>query len=272
MTTPIEGLGPTMRLGLVQETGRHTALDASVVFHEATHGLSNRLVGGALNNQSLVQPQSAGMGEGWSDFVSCQIMNSDVVGAWVVDHPNGIRGFPYDDQFPATFADIGTGRYTEMHAVGEVWCAVLMSTARGVGKQRALNLVIDSLKLMPENPSMLDARDAMLVALEHDLAAGVIGHVQHDAELRALWQAFAKAGLGRSATSTGATLQGVVASFEVPPSTVPAAGRPWSGFAATGPPGTVPPGASITAVGVPGAAVELFVVGGDGHLYAGARA
>src|SRR5207247_5010090 len=45
MYTPLDGSSPTMNMGLVTSTGRHTALDSSVVFHEFTHGLSNRLVG-----------------------------------------------------------------------------------------------------------------------------------------------------------------------------------------------------------------------------------
>ena len=265
MSTPVDGVSPTMRLGMVNETTRHTALDASVVFHEATHGLSNRLVGGALNNQSLVQPQSAGMGEGWSDFVSCQLLDSEVVGAWVINNPQGIRGFPYDERFPATFADLGKGRYTEMHAIGEVWCSVLMSIARRVGKQRALSLMIDSLKLCPANPSMVDARDAILLALEHDLAAGSVAKAQHDSEFQGLWQVFAAAGLGQAAVSTGATLNGVVASSVVPT----AAGPRWTTWAQAGPSSAVPATTSIAAVGSPNSAVELYVVGADGLLYAG---
>ena len=47
MYTPVEGSGPVMSMGLVTSTNRHTALDATVVIHEFTHGVSNRLVGGA---------------------------------------------------------------------------------------------------------------------------------------------------------------------------------------------------------------------------------
>jgi extracellular elastinolytic metalloproteinase len=37
-----------------------------VVFHEFTHGVTNRLVGGRLDQNSLSQDQSGGMGAGWS--------------------------------------------------------------------------------------------------------------------------------------------------------------------------------------------------------------
>src|SRR4029077_6759829 len=69
MATGPDGLPPVMNMGLVASTGRHTAFDADVVFHEYTHGLTNRSVmGGRLNApHSLDALQSGGMGEGWSD-------------------------------------------------------------------------------------------------------------------------------------------------------------------------------------------------------------
>ena len=42
--------------------------DASIVYHEYTHGLSNRLVGGPATQGTLGAQQSAAMGEGWSDW------------------------------------------------------------------------------------------------------------------------------------------------------------------------------------------------------------
>jgi extracellular elastinolytic metalloproteinase len=262
MSTPVDGVSPTMKLGLVQSTGRHTALDASVVYHEATHGLTSRLVGGALNNRALESAQSAGMGEGWSDFVACQILQMEIVGAWVTGSAGGIRQFPYDDQFPDTFANLGSGRYTEIHAIGEIWCATLMRVARAITRPRALKLFVDSLKLMPANPSFLDARDAMLLALDHDRSAGVIDAGQQQRELGLLWLAFARAGMGPNATSQGASLTGISADFNAPAATQPA----WQPWARTGPVGTVPPSAAIAAEGQ-AAAVQLFVVGGDGNVY-----
>jgi extracellular elastinolytic metalloproteinase len=40
--------------------------DPTVIFHENTHGMSNRLVGGGSTG-CLFGLQSGGMGEGWSD-------------------------------------------------------------------------------------------------------------------------------------------------------------------------------------------------------------
>jgi len=44
---------------------RSSGLDQSVLLHELTHGLSNRL---HANASGLSAPMSRGMGEGWSDF------------------------------------------------------------------------------------------------------------------------------------------------------------------------------------------------------------
>ena len=122
-----------MRMGLVSSTDRHTAFDASVVFHEFMHGVTNRLVGGPLNVRALEDPQSGGMGEGWGDYIACTINDTTVVGDWVVDNPDGIRGFPYDSDFPDSFGDLGTGRYDEEHNIGEIWCATLLEMNRKIG-------------------------------------------------------------------------------------------------------------------------------------------
>jgi extracellular elastinolytic metalloproteinase len=124
--------------GAVTSTNRHTAMDSSVVFHEYTHGLTNRLVGGPMNDAALDAPQSSGMGEGWSDYVACTINNTEVVGDWVVNNPDGIREFHYDSNFPDNFGNIGTGRYDEEHNIGEIWCAILMEMKQKVGKELSL--------------------------------------------------------------------------------------------------------------------------------------
>ena len=56
MSTPPDGSSPTMHMGLFTATNRHTAFDSTVVFHEFTHGISNRLVGGPMNTNALECP------------------------------------------------------------------------------------------------------------------------------------------------------------------------------------------------------------------------
>jgi hypothetical protein len=158
MSHPIDGTSPVMNMGLVTSTNRHTAFDSTVVFHEFTHGISNRLVGGPLNSSALEAEQSGSMGEGWSDYMACTINNVTVLGNWILDNAGGIRGFPYDANFPDHFGNIGTGRYNEVHNVGEIWCATLMEMNRRTERHFAVQLVIDALKLTPANPNFLQAR------------------------------------------------------------------------------------------------------------------
>src|SRR5439155_14471418 len=83
-------------------------LDGEVVLHECTHVLSMRLVGGGSGITAL---QTAGMGEGWSDFYALTFLSQpgdDVdgpypFGAYAVRQLNGlaenyyyvIRRYPY---------------------------------------------------------------------------------------------------------------------------------------------------------------------------------
>jgi extracellular elastinolytic metalloproteinase len=216
MFTPVDGSSPVMTMGLVRRTGRHTALDPSVVYHEYLHGVTNRLVGGPLNVDALDEPQSGGMGEGWGDYLACVIIRTEVIGAWVVDRPGGIRGFPYDAEFPDDFGDLGSGRYTRVHAIGEIWCATLMEMTRRVGQPLAVQLVVDALKLSRANPSFLDMRDAILAALDGKLTAGQLDRAAHHAARRGIWTAFARFGMGPAADCVGATLLGVRADFALP--------------------------------------------------------
>lgn len=216
MGTPIDGASPVMKMGLVQSTGRHTAFDSTVVFHEFMHGVTNRLVGGPMNVHALDEPQSGGMGEGWGDYIACTINGTTVVGAWVVDDPTGIRQFRYDASFPDHFGTLGTGRYTEVHNIGEIWCATLMEMNRTIGAVLGVQLVVDALKLSPANPSFLDMRDAILQAADDLRSAGRLDAAGHATAVAGIWAAFARFGMGPGARCNGASLSGIVADFNVP--------------------------------------------------------
>jgi len=81
-TTPADGTRPTMQMYLW--TGPNPdfdgSLDADVIVHEHTHGLSNRLHG---NASGLSTNMSRGMGEGWSDFYGHALLSepSDPINA-----------------------------------------------------------------------------------------------------------------------------------------------------------------------------------------------
>ena len=216
MGTPVDGSPPTMNMGLVTSTGRHTALDADVVYHEYTHGLTNRLVGGPMDDTSLDAEQSGGMGEGWSDFVACLLLGKTVVGDWVVDRPRGIRRHAYTDDFPATYADLGSSAYSEVHDVGELWCAILMSLSRRLGGFETLQVVVDALKLTAANPSFLAARDTILLAAGQFATARGDGETERAAFVFSAWEVFARYGMGPAARTNGASLAGIVPDFNTP--------------------------------------------------------
>jgi hypothetical protein len=66
-STPADGFRGRMQMFLwtTPNPNRDGSLDAELVIHEATHGLSNRLHG---NASGLTTNMARGMGEGWSDF------------------------------------------------------------------------------------------------------------------------------------------------------------------------------------------------------------
>ena len=234
MSTPPDGNSPVMNMGLVSSTGRHTAMDASVVFHEYTHGVTNRLVGGPANTTALDAPQPIGMGEGWSDYIACTILGTTTVGSWVVNNPAGIREFRYDSNFPDNFGNLGSGRYAadpssgfpeDEHNVGEVWCATLLEMNRRLaaelgdpqGRHLSVQLVVDALKLSPALPSFLDMRDAILRAVDNKRTAGQLDADRHGKARHAILSTFAHFGMGPAARCNGATLTGIVADFSPPP-------------------------------------------------------
>ncbi len=271
MATPVDGTSPIMRMGLVTETSRHTALDSTVVFHEYTHGLTGRLVGGPMNDQALDGAQSAGMSEGWSDYVACTITGANVIAAWVLDTAAGARGFPYDSHFPDTFGNLGTGRYDEPHNIGEIWCAALLAVNDAIGSQLALQLMVDGLKLTAANPGFLDGRDSMLLALDHMRTAGQISAAQHDSFAASMWQVFARFGMGPNAQSNGASLSGIVGDFDVPQNIAPAS-PPASAFTRIGSPATgLPASVAVTAVTAESQRLDAFAVVSGGPIYTSSR-
>lgn len=219
MNTLVEGASPTLKLGLHQPTGRHCALDATVVTHEFAHGVTNRLVGGPSDIHALDDGQSRGMGEGWGDYFACTMFGTTAIGSWLVDRPAGIRGFVYDENFPAQtehFGRLGRGRYRNEHAVGEIWAATLLDMNRRIGNALGMQLVMLALKLSPSNPSFLAMRDAILAA------AGVLvetGDLQEEAlpsTRDAIWAAFAKFGMGPNASCDDASFRNIVTDFSTP--------------------------------------------------------
>ena len=200
-----EGTAPHLRMGIyTRNTSTKTDdLDADysgqTAVHEYGHGVSNRLVGAGTSTSCLAQTQSGAMGEGWSDYFAISFFNNPVYGAYQSQNPvTGLRRQSYEG-YTYTYADLGNGSYGyEVHDDGEVWTATLWDLRKSLGQTVTDRLVINGLKSTPCNPSMTDARDAILAA---DQAAN------GGANRATIWQVFAKHGLGNSARGVDGSLQ-----------------------------------------------------------------
>jgi hypothetical protein len=185
-----------------------SALDADVIYHEYVHGLTTRLVGGPFSVGALGGFQGGAMGEGWSDAYSCSITNDPVTGEYSTGNRElGIRDVNYAAS-PLVYGDFGnrsgplsaaniTGGIAldktflpEVHQDGEIWASVLWDLRTALGQATYEQLITDALKFTPSLPSMLDARDAILIA---DVAANGGSHAF------SIWSVFAARGMGISA-------------------------------------------------------------------------
>lgn len=234
--TPPDGINGRMQMFLFDLTTpeRDAALDAGIVIHEYAHGVSTRLTGGPSNSGSLGTWQSAGMGEGWSDWYALMLTQragdtanlARGAGTYTLGQPPtglGGRNLPYTYDMSVnnlTYASIVDE--LSIHNIGEVWASVLWDlnwamidgsslnpayTTPGLGfdadfydgtggNNLALQLVMDGMKLQPTSPSFLDARDAILAA-DQVLTGG--------ANQLTIWAVFARRGMGYSADDGGSS-------------------------------------------------------------------
>ena len=215
--------------------------DAEVVYHEYTHGLSNRLVIYPDGNSGLDNQQAGSMGEAWSDWYAEDFLNQqgykpdtgavgDVVMGELtfnsllrtqpVDCPVGT----VDPVCPGGF-DTGPGGYTygdfgniatfdgvsgapEVHSDGEIWLETLWDIRQAMPNTTARRLVTRGMELSPPSPSFLDMRNAII-------QADVVDNAGANGDL--LWQVFADRGMGYFASSVGGGDLHPVEDFSVPP-------------------------------------------------------
>ncbi|HLV59287.1 MAG TPA: M36 family metallopeptidase [Natronosporangium sp.] len=121
--------------------------DMTVIGHEYTHMIENRLIGKGGNRSGF---HAGAMGESWSDFIATEYLNEYrlltgpadpwTVGAYVTGHPvRGIRNynmsFPSAGEFPQPGRDVHVGTLNfgsmgyditgpQVHADSQIWSAV----------------------------------------------------------------------------------------------------------------------------------------------------
>jgi hypothetical protein len=197
-----------------------SGLDNGIIAHEYGHGLTKRLTGGAGNSTCLSNEEQ--MGEGWSDYLSLifTAKTSDMsikkrgIGTYLINQPtdgNGIRPYPYTTDMtlnPMTYGNIKT--LTAPHHLGSVWCTMLWDMTwlfqdiygfsedlyqGDGGNNMALALIVEALKLQPCQPGFVTGRNAILKA------DSLINGGAHSC---LIWKAFARRGLGASASQGSA--------------------------------------------------------------------
>jgi len=220
--TPPDGQSGVMNMFTWSLTNpeRDGDLENDIIQHEYGHGISNRLTGGPANSNCLGWGESGGMGEGWSDWFSLVLRmkgnetpQTDL-GVGIYVYSKTIRKYMYSTSLttnPTNYETLNQPGWSEVHSIGEIWANMLyevywsLMQATGkfnsnifnpdtsAGNSLALQVVVDSLKLQPCNPTLLQARKAI---------ADAAGKISAKAEC-AVWKAFAKRGLGETATTTG---------------------------------------------------------------------
>jgi extracellular elastinolytic metalloproteinase len=195
-----------------------SSMDSGVIIHEYGHGISIRLTGGSSNSNCLVNEDQ--MGEGWSDYFALMLTMKSTdtanqgrgIGTYLRNQPTtggGIRPAPYSRNFAInnyTYASTNnTTTISRPHGIGFIWATMLWDMTWDMidvygfnpniyngtgGNNKALQLVVDGLKLQPCSPGFVDGRDAILQA---DLLAN------NGVNKCLIWRAFAKRGLGLSA-------------------------------------------------------------------------
>ncbi|WP_026206079.1 M36 family metallopeptidase [Paractinoplanes globisporus] len=241
MNTMPDGIPPVMQMYLFLPDARFIAGnsgdDSAVVFHEYTHGLSNRLVVDANGNSTLGDIQAGAMGEAWGDWYGLDYLVDqglekdtatigDIMVGKYVDGGGTIRSEPLDCTVgaPATVckgtAAAGPGGYTygdygrisargaEVHADGEIWAQTLWDLRKVIGSTKAESLVTRAMELSPANPSFLDMRNSILAA--DTVVNG--GKLQ-----KTIWKVFANRGMGYFAAAVDGDDAQPVEDFSMPP-------------------------------------------------------
>jgi hypothetical protein len=197
-----------------------------IIFHEYGHGLSLRLTGGPGINCLTGNEQA---GEGWSDFVAISTLLDPALddpqgprgmGPYALFQDsrqgNGIRPRPYSRNMeiqPFTYDSIKTNGWLNgtslalPHGLGHGWAAVLWDMTWDLidkhgfnpnvyeswstgGNNRAIQYVVDGLKLQGCGPGLVVARDAIIAGAD-ELSDGE--------DTCTLWSSFSRRGLGFSA-------------------------------------------------------------------------
>jgi subtilase family serine protease len=186
--------------------------DLDIVIHEFHHGVSLRL------NPAFTGNEAGAIGEGASDFFAYSVNGNTTLAEYA--RPGGLRSInskTYGDWF------CFLGIICEPHDNGEIFANALWDVrerfrvdgVRG-SEAAAINeshqIYVDGLKLSPPAPTMLDIRDAMLMA-DQVRNPGA----PNSQNFCRIWESFAGRGMGLDAADTADNgFNSVTANYQVP--------------------------------------------------------
>ena len=247
MSTPPDGLAPTMQMYLFRDTGSATALDfrsinggddSGVVWHEYTHGLSNRLVTNADGRAPSAAPTPARWARAGAtgtrrtcrsatgsrptppgrpveidigDYTDADLAQAAQPGARLPGQHGGSAHAPAARTPRAAAIRSATSarssaprRCTPTARSGPRRCGTCARRSAPTSPRR---LVTNGMRLSPPEPSMLDMRNSILAAEQAN------GGGLHDE----VWEVFRMRGMGYcAAVSDGADTE-PVEDFTLPP-------------------------------------------------------
>jgi len=226
----------TINASIIQPDRTDGDFDNGIVAHEYGHGISNRLTGGAANTNCLFNNEQMGEGWSDFFALIMTMKPSDLpetgrgIGTFAISEATdglGIRPAKYSTDFSINnFTYSATNDDTVLfqdaqgndvlwneivHNIGFVWATMIWDLSWAYidkygfdpdlyngtgGNNKAMQIVMDGLKLQPCSPGFVDGRDAILAA---DMA------LTNGEDQCLIWEVFAKRGLGVGASQGNAT-------------------------------------------------------------------
>lgn len=213
------------------------AFDMTVVAHEYTHAISNRMIGGP--DQGIAGTEGGNMGEGWSDLAAIEYVNGYgfapvgdenpfSVGSYATGNKRaGIRNYGMNES-PLNYSQLlydGNGQ-TSPHSDSEIWTAANFAVRQALVDKWNSRFPYDNKQLQYEcadgrRPSnqcpgnrrwiqlmfdgflLQEASASMPEAAEAQIAADKMRYSTADQNQKELWAAYASKGLGDAADEGG---------------------------------------------------------------------
>jgi extracellular elastinolytic metalloproteinase len=261
MSTQADGIPPKMQMYLFYDDGSTDVQtnggdDASVIYHEYTHGLSNRLITDPAGTPALRSFQARAMGEGWSDWYALDYLegnNLDEDDTSLDGQMNmavytlggdihSLRSQGLDCEVPTNnasdcpgnsdwLAGGHTGGYTlgdmgqarpggpEFHSDGEIWAETLWDLRHNAP---ANGFNVNQIRTIVTDGMRLSPPDPSMIDERNAILQATKTDFPGDTSFyNFVWQTFAHRGMGFFASDQGSADTSPTPSTALPPSCPP---------------------------------------------------